>query len=125
MIIVYINCSLFPFVDWIIQGLKVYETRNKNTLKNLVGKTVYIAQTGKRKTVIRCKCNITGSVFVTDKPTYNRYRKQTMIIPGSHFDWNSKTKQKVLYKLENDQSVNPYPVPGNVVKHGRIYYETV
>lgn len=126
MIILYINCKLFPFVEWILYGLKAYETRNHNTLKNLVGKQVYLAATGKgKRPVIYGSCTITGSITVTDKRTYNRYRNQTCIEKGSCYDFTGSTKQKVLYRLDNVQRCKPFPIPENVVRHGRIYCETV
>ena len=126
MIIVYINCRLFPFITWIISGLKTYETRNRNTLKSLVGKTVYIAETGHNKPpVIRCKCTIGEPVIVTDKQTYNRYRKHTCIEKGSVFDFTAATKKKVLYPLLNVQEVKPFTVPENVIRHGRTYCEII
>lgn len=92
MIILFINCKLFPFVDLIIKGLKTYETRNRNTLKALLGKRVFIAETGKgKKPVVRCCCTIAGMVTVTDRKTYNRYRKFAQIEKKSTYDWNSKT----------------------------------
>ena len=126
MIILFINCKLFPFVQWIISGLKTYETRNKNTLQSLIGRTVYLAETGKGKTpIIRCKCDITSVITVTDNTTYNRYRKYTRIKKGSVFDWNKATVKKCLYKLDNVQRCTPFELPCNVVRHGRIYCETV
>lgn len=119
MTIVYINCSVSPFINLILAGKKVYETRNKNTLKRLMGKTVYLAETGKGKAVVKAVCTITDLVTVTDKATYNRYRKQTQVKHGSIYDFTGNVKY--LYKLDNVKAVNPFPVPGNAVKHGRIY----
>lgn len=124
MIIIYINCKLFPFVSWIIAGLKLYETRNRNTLKSLIGKTVFIAETGThKKAVIRCCCTIENVLKVTDKRTYNKYRKQTKIKKGSAFDWNQETKCKYLYKLSNVVPVPAFPVPDNIIQHGRTWAE--
>ena len=122
MIVIFINCRLFPFISWIISGLKTYETRNKNTLKRFIGKTVYLAETGKGKApVIRCYCMITDYMTITDKAVYNRFRKQTKIKKGSVYDFTSETKQKVLYMLENVQACKPFTLPDNAVRHGRIY----
>jgi hypothetical protein len=125
--IVFINCSLFPFISWIISGLKVYETRNRNTLKQLIGKTVYLAETGKhKKPVVYCSCIIGDPIIVTDKRTYNRYRKQTHIVKGSIFDFTRGTKQKVLYPLLNVQPVEkPFPMPENIIRYGRTYSELI
>lgn len=123
MIVIFVNCSLFPFITWIIKGLKTYETRNKNTLKGFIGKTVYLAETGKhKKPVIRCCCNITELITITDKATYNKYRKYTKIKKGSCFDFiPGKTKKKCLYKLENVKACIPFELPENAERHGRIY----
>ena len=124
MIIVYINCKLFPFIDWIISGLKVYETRNRNTLKSLVGKTIYFAETGTHKRpVIRCACTIDSVIKITDRKTYNLYRRQTKIKKGSAFDWKTDTKYKYLYKLSNVIPVPSFPVPDNIIRHGRTWAE--
>ena len=126
MIILYINCKLFPFVAWILDGLKTYETRNRNTLKSLIGKTVYLAETGKgKRPVIYGSCTITGSVTITDKATYNRYRKQTCIKKGCQYDFTKVTKQKILYRLDNVQRCTPFLIPENIVRHGRVYAEVI
>ena len=122
MFVIYINCSLFPFITWIISGLKRFETRNRKTLKAFIGKTVYLAETGKyKRPVIRCTCTISEQITVTDKRTYNAMRKYTKIIKGSCFDWNSTTKQKILYRLDNVKACNPFPLPDNAIRKGRIY----
>ena len=126
MIILYINCSLFPFIELILSGRKIYETRNRNTLKSLIGKTVFLAQTGTgKRPVIYGSCTISGLETIKDKRTYNKYRKYTCIEKGSCFDWKSSTKQKVLYHLDNVQRCKPFTIPENVIRHGRIYCETV
>ena len=122
MYVIFINCKLFPFISWIISGLKTYETRNRNTLKRFIGKTVYLAETGKRKApIIRCYCTITNSMIITDKATYNKYRKYTKVKKGSVYDFTSETKQKVLYKLENVKACVPFELPKNAIRYGRIY----
>ena len=124
MIVLYINCKLFPFVSWIIAGLKVFETRNRNTLQNLVGKKVFIAETGRhKKPIIRCFCTIDSVLKIEDKKTYNLYRKQTRIKKGSCFDWKPETKYKYLYRLSNVVPVPAFPVPDNIIRHGRTWAE--
>ena len=121
MIVLFINCSLFPFVSWIIKGLKLFETRNRNTLKSIIGKTVYIAETGKhKKPFIRCIATISDPVIIDSLKEYNRYRKQTRIQKGSVFDF-IPGKKKYLYPLLNVQQVKPFYLPDNAVYHGRIY----
>lgn len=121
MIIVYINCKLFPFIDWIIALQKVFETRNKNMLKNLIGKTVFLAETGKhKKPLARCSCVIGKPLVITDKRTYNHYRKQTKAKKGSVYDF-IPGKKKYLYPLYDVKEIEPFPVPENVVRYGRTY----
>jgi hypothetical protein len=121
MIIVFVNCKLFPFISWIIAGKKLFETRNRNTLGRFIGKTVYFAETGKgRRPVVRCSCMITELVTVTDRATYNDYRKPAMIKKGSVFDWKETTRKKCLYKLEGVKACEPFPLPENAVYHGRV-----
>lgn len=122
MVIVYINCKLFPFVSWIISGLKLYETRNKNTLKSIIGKQVYIAKTGKGKTIVKCTAVIDSVLRIRTCTEYNKYRNSTCIKKGSCFDWNSETKQKYLYKLTNVKPCQEFtPVPEKLEKHGRSW----
>ena len=122
MYVIFINCKLFPFISWIISGLKTYETRNRNTLKKFIGKTVYLAETGKGKApIIRCHCTITDYIVITDKATYNIYRKQTKVKRNSIYDFTSTTKQKVLYRLENVKACVPFELPKNATRYGRIY----
>ena len=126
MIIIYVNCALFPFIDWIIKGKKKYETRNRNTLKRFIGKQVYLAETGKgKRPVVRCCCMISDPVIVTDKKSYNRYRKQAMIKPGSIYDFSSSTKRKVLYPLSSVKSVKSFVVPNNAIRHGYTWCEII
>ena len=122
MYIVFINCDLFPFISWIISGKKLFETRNRNTLKSLIGKTVYLAETGKgKRPVIRCIATIESSIVVQDMKTYNQYRKFTMVKKGSVFDF-IPGKRKILYKLSNVQQI-PAFVPCEGKRYGYSYME--
>lgn len=126
MIVLYINCKLFPFVTWIIEGLKVYETRNRNMLKSLVGQTLYIAETGKHKRpIIRCVATITDVLKIESAKEYNRLRKYTKVKKGSIYDFTRETKQKYLYKLENVKACEPFEMPENVIRHGRVCAEII
>jgi len=121
MIVLFINCKLFPFVAWIIKGLKLYETRNKNTLKRLIGKTVYIAETGKyKRPLIRCIATIDSVLRIDNRKDYDKYRKQTKVKKGSVYDFTRETKYKYLYRLSNVQPVKEFFLPDNSVYHGRI-----
>ena len=125
MIIIYINCKLFPFVDLIIALQKVFETRNRNTLKKFIGKTVYIAETGKhKKPLIRCSCIIGKPLAITDIATYEQYRNQTKVEKFSDFDF-IPGKKKYLYPLHNVQKIDPFTVPENIIRHGYVWCEVI
>jgi len=121
--VVFVNCSVFPFIAWIIALSKVFETRNRNTLKTLIGKRVLLAETGKGKPIVKCFATIDYVTRIDNKSQYNRYRKQCRIVPGSTYDWiKGKTKYKYLYHLTDIQSV-PEFVPQEVIRHGRTWME--
>lgn len=91
-------------------------------LKSIIGKTVYIAETGKHKRpIIRCLATIPDYIMIDNKKDYNSFRKETRIKKGSTFDWKQETKRKYLYRLENVQAVNPFLLPENAEYHGRVY----
>ena len=122
MIVIFINCSLFPFIDWIIKGWKLFETRNRNTLKSFIGKTVYFAETGKhKKPVVRCSCLISSVTIITDKKAYNGLRRYTRIKSGSLYDLKPETVKKCLYRLENVKPCKPFELPDNAIRKCRVY----
>lgn len=125
MIILYINCKLFPFVSWIIARLKLYETRNRNTLKALIGKRVYIAETGRhKKPIIRCVATIESMTIVDTLTEYNKLRKYTKVEKGSIYDF-IPGKKKYLYRLTDVQEISAFPVPENIIRHGRTWSEVI
>ena len=113
--VLFINCSVFPFVTWILSGLKVYETRNRNTLKCLLGKQVYLCETGKKQKIVRCKATISGIIPVSSKQYYEKFRKECCILPGSTYDF-IPGKKKHLYLL-----TDIVPVPAFVPEEGKHY----
>lgn len=121
--IVFINCDLFPFVFWIAKHKKIFETRNRNTLKSLIGKRVYIAETRKgKRPVVRCAA-ILESVSIIDSFTeYDKLRNKTMIETGSAYDWKPETKRKYLYKLSSVETVSAF-VPVDWIRHGFTWME--
>jgi predicted transcriptional regulator len=121
MAIVFINCSVFDFIAAIMAGMKLYETRTRNTLKQLIGKRVLLCQTGKGKKRVMCYVTI-ESVLVIDNPeTWKQYRKACCIAPGSKYDYIPCTK-KYLYKLTDVEPVNPF-IPAEGKRHGYVWME--
>ena len=123
MPVVFINCSRFPFVDWILDGSEVYETRTRNTLVSLVGKRVYLAESGKGRPLVKCSAVLVQARPVTDRATWESViRKPAKIEPGSMYDWKPETRVKYPYKLVDVQPVTPFH-PQEGVRHGRVWME--
>lgn len=123
MPIVFINCQSAPFIDDIITGRKVYETRSRDTLRDLVGRFVLLAETGKGKPVVRCRAKITRSFRVILPDAWERFRSATCVPAWSRYDWKPDTCAKWMYEL---QYVRPVPAPFTPpegVRHGRVWME--
>ena len=120
--VVFINCSLFPFLTWIISGRKQYETRTRNTLRSLVGQRVFLAETGRGRPVIRASAVIQSVVVVRSRKEWKALRKAHRVPAGSAFDWKPWTKCKYLYELADVAPVSPFTPPEGV-RHGRVWME--
>lgn len=121
--VLFINCHSVPFVDSIIQLSKLFETRTRNTLKNLVGKRVYIAETGRGKPVCRCTAIIGQPIRTEFREEWNQYRNQLGIPEGSAYDCADTTKVKYLYPLFDVRACVPFS-PEEGKRHGRVWMET-
>lgn len=120
--VVFINCSRFPFLAWILSGRKQFETRTRNTLGSLVGQRVLLAETGKGRPLVRCSAVIRSVIVVRSRSEFRRFRSRCCIARGSAFDWQPWTKAKYLYLLEGVQPVDPFCPPEDV-RHGRVWME--
>ena len=120
--IVFINTKEIPFVDLIITGDKLFETRNRNTLGGLVGRRVLIAETGHGKPIARCYATLCTPTLVYEKEWWEWFRDSTCIPKGSKYDWNDQTKRKVLYSLDDVVAIYPFNPP-NGKRHGRVWME--
>lgn len=120
--VVFINCSVYPFLVWIMAHKKIYETRTRNMLGSLIGQTVYLAETGNGKPTVKCRATIACVEVVRTRNEFNAFRKHTKISRGSDFDWKKSTKVKYLYRLENVMPV-PEFIPPEGVRHGRVWME--
>lgn len=123
--IVFINSRSVPFVDLIMNGSKIYETRSRDVLRYIfdTGKRFLIAETGNGKPLVRCSARIRSVTVVKTEDAWNQYRLFHSVPVGSEYDWKPDTKKKVLYELE---SVLPVPVPFHPAegkRHGRIWME--
>ena len=122
--VVFINCSLFPFIAWIISGRKVYETRTRDMLRSLVGQRVFLAETGRHgRPVVRCSCVIDHSI-TCDRAGFRALRHLHLVPARSAYDWKTSTKKKVLYRLTDVQPVAPFTPPEGI-RHGRVWMEYI
>lgn len=121
--VLFINCKSAPFVDDIINGNKIYETRSVNSLRSLVGKRVLICQTGKGKSMVRCSARIVNAFPVSSFHEWDMFRDYTCVRSDSTYEWKPGTKVKWLYELSSViiESVPFHPADG--VRHGRVWME--
>lgn len=121
--VLFINCSRFPFVDQIMAKEKLFETRNKDTLRNLVGKRVLIAETGDHtRPLVRCSAFVEYAYPVYTRAEWDVYRKWTRVEVGSSFDWTPDTIVKWIYRLTDVRPVDPFNPPEGI-RHGRVWME--
>ena len=123
--VVFINSKSVPFVQMIIDGKKIFETRSRNVLRRLfdTGSPFLIAETGSGKPIVRCSARIRSVIIIRTPEQWEQYRRFHMVPSGSEYDWKPDTKQKVLYELDN---VVPVPVPFTPPegkRHGRVWME--
>lgn len=121
--VIFINCKEEPFVDDIIGGLKQYETRNRNTLKQFLGSRVLIAETGNGSPLVKCSATIAEIVEVFTREAWDEYLQFTWIPIGSSYDWQPDTKRKVLYRLTDIARITPFRLPSSAKRHGRVWAE--
>ena len=123
--VVFINSSETPFVDLILKGLKRYETRTRDTLTHgLFGRRVLIAETGHGRPVIRCSAVIATREPITSREMWDKwYRVPAQIAKGSRYDWQPDTRIKYAYKLTDVRPVDPFPLPQDARRHGRVWAE--
>lgn len=118
---IYINDDLYPFTLWILRGLKVFETRNRNMLGRLIGHRVAIISTSRnRAPLIVGYATITETRHVT-REEFEIYRGASMIEKCSKYDCNDRGKW--LYRMSDVEKCEPHPLPGNIIRHGRSYCE--
>lgn len=120
MLGVYINCSKYPFIDWILDGRKQYETRSRDMLRDLAGKRVYLIETGTHgKPVVRASAILRPGRKVDRSSLALR---QAAMIDGSTYDIPANST-KVFYRLADVRPVSPFHLPEIRINHGRSYTE--
>lgn len=122
--VIFINCTVEPYVDDIKSGLKRYETRTRNTLGRFLGERVLLAETGHGRPLVKCFATIDKVISVTDKKTWDEYLGDTWIPVGSEHDWQPDTKVKWLYHMTEVWPIaEPFRLPQSARRHGRVWAE--
>ena len=121
--VIFINCTDEPFVKDIMDILKQYETRNRNTLGRFLGERVLLAETGHGQPLVKCSAVIDQVISVTTKEQWDEYLWASWIPEGSKYDWQPDTKVKWLYHLSNVKPVVPFRLGSDCVRHGRVWAE--
>lgn len=119
--VIFINCKQYPFVQQIINGNKIYETRNIDTLGRFIGDRVLLAETGNGSPVVKCVATISESIAVYTANEWRAYITKEDVPTGSGYDWNQDTRKKVLYRLTDVCPVAPFIPEGK--RHGRTWME--
>ena len=121
--VIFINCTIEPYIDDIMCHLKEYETRNRNTLGRFLGERVLLAETGHGAPLVRCSAVIDEIISVHTREAWEEYLGQTWVPIGSKHDWQPDTKVKWLYSLSDVQPVEPFRLPRSCRRHGRVWAE--
>ena len=120
MYAVYINCRLIHFLNLILSGAKVYETRTRDMLRRLVGQRVYLAETGTGPVPMVMASAVIASA--RSVPFSDVAARDAACIVGTPYDIKPDGS-KVFYRLTDVQPVAPFPVPACRINHGRAYTE--
>lgn len=113
----YINTARAPFTAQIFSGAKLYETRTRNMLRSLIGKTVHIIETGRGKPMIVGRATISGAELV---PYSNQEKRHQAQIIGTSYDIKPDGA-KWFYKLDNVERLTPSTLPVTRENHGRSW----
>lgn len=99
-----INDKSEPFTDYILGGFKTVETREKNSLKSLVGKRVGIIRTGCGKAVLVGYVTISEVIKYETVEEFRRDEARHMVKPGSKYDIKTS---KYGYVLTDPERCEP------------------
>lgn len=119
--VVFINCDEVNFVDLIISGRKILETRHFNTLGGLVDRRVLIAETHKgKKPVIRCSCVLRNPKHIKYLGVWGMYAEGACI-PNYEEWWDFKRPGRWSYEIHDVLEENLVWSEGK--RHGRVWME--
>lgn len=99
-----INDRDFPFTDYILDGVKTVETREKETLKSLIGQRVGIIRTGRGKATLVGFVTISGVIKYETEREFRKDENKHMVKPESKYDIKST---KYGYTLSDPERCEP------------------
>ena len=89
--ILFVNCHSVPFVQYIMEGKKIFETRSRHVLRSvfLYDMPILIAETGKGKPIVKCSARIRSAIEIFTAEEWEKYRMLDLNLIG-----NRKRKRK-------------------------------
>ena len=119
---IFINDDYMTYTNFILIGLKLWETRNRNMLGRLIGRRVALISTSKYHThQIVGYATISEARHVSLEEFDMWYRTPSIIVEGSKYDCTEKGKW--LYRMRNPERCETIPLPDNTIRHGRSWCE--
>lgn len=104
-----INDKESPFTEYILNGKKTVETRDKPTLRSLVGQRVGIIRTGKGKAILVGYATIDDVIKYETEADFRADYSLHWVTEGSKYDIK-KGGVKYGYVLTDPQRCEPTPV---------------
>ena len=109
---IYINDDERPWTNWILNRTKTIETRNKDTLKHLVGRRVALVKTNRKR-----KPMVVGYATISDKIIYKTQEEFEQDVARHCVPMYSKYHEckscKYGYVLTDVTPVIPTPAHGS------------
>ena len=109
-----------PYAALIVDGHKTIETRSKNMLGKLVGRTVAIVETGRGKVPMVIGYVRIESARKETKETMDTLRDRTLVPKGSKYDTGSRWCYYLTGAYRFPHAVS---LPQDAVRHGRSWCE--
>ena len=100
-----INDRDATFTDWILDGIKTIETREKNTLKSLVGQRVGIIRTGCGKATLRGYVTISDVIIYDSVEKFRDDETKHKVAAGSKYDIKKKKHGYILINPERCEPI--------------------
>ena len=107
-----------PFADLIVDGQKLYESRQSDSLRPYVNKSMSIVRTGKGPAKAIGSVEI-GEPMIVDAKTFREMQDKHLVPEGSMFDIEAEG-QKYLYPLSNSRRFDQELDVGHGIKARKV-----